>query len=335
MGFSGFGEIMLRLVPAGNSDRIQNSHLFSAGYAGSESNVATSLACLGNKVRFISKVPSNPLGEAALQSLNQFKVDTHYVLKEGSRLGTYFIELGSSIRPSRVIYDRAGSAISEIGPGEFDWMALLKDQKWFHVSGITPALSKQCALETITAVKTARQLGVAVSFDLNFRRSLWNDTTRARAIFDSILEHTDLVFGNIGVLKDVYDMEFSGTTVLDKTLNALERVKKDFGLDKVAFTVRDHHSASSNHVSGAFLTTDTAVFSPTYEVAITDRFGTGDAFAAAILHAMGKGWKDQNAINFAAAAFALKHTIVGDIHTSTEEEINSIAEGNTSGHVIR
>jgi 2-dehydro-3-deoxygluconokinase len=335
MGFSSFGEIMLRLVPAGPSDRIQNSHLFAVAYAGSESNVAISLACLGNEVRFISKVPANPLGEAALQSLNRFEVDTHSIVKGGARLGTYFIELGASIRPSRVIYDRAGAAIAEIGPGEFDWKTLLKDQKWFHVSGITPALSKQCALETVNAVKTARQLGVFVSFDLNFRRSLWKDTQLARTIFDSILEHADLAFGNIGVLKDVYDMDFAGSTALDKTLLALEKAKNVFGLKKVAFTVREHRSASLNQVSGACLTTGIPYYSPSYEVEVTDRFGTGDAFAAAYLHALGKNWKDQNAINFASAAFALKHTIRGDIHSSTEQEINSIADGNTSGHVIR
>jgi 2-dehydro-3-deoxygluconokinase len=335
MGFSSFGEIMLRLVPAGPSDRIQNSHLFSVAYAGSESNVAISLASLGNKVRFISKVPANPLGEAALQSLNQFEVDTHSIVKGGARLGTYFIELGASIRPSRVIYDRAGAAIAEIRPGEFDWKTLLKDQKWFHVSGITPALSKQCALETVKAVKTARQLGILVSFDLNFRRSLWKDTKMARTIFDSILEHTDLVFGNLGVLKDVYEMEFAGSTALDKTIQALEKVTNVFGIDKVAFTVRDHRSASLNQVSGACMTTGIPYFSPSYEVEVADRFGTGDAFAAAFLHALDKNWKDQNAINFASAAFALKHTIMGDIHTSTEQEINSIADGNTSGHVIR
>ncbi|HET8735301.1 MAG TPA: sugar kinase [Pricia sp.] len=335
MSFSTFGEIMLRLVPTGQADRLRTTSLFAVDYAGSESNVAVSLACLGNSVQFISKLPENPLGQAARQSLERFGVSTDRVIAGGQRIGTYFIELGSSIRPSRVVYDRTDSAIAGIGKDEFDWEHILKDQKWLHVSGITPALSKSCAETCVLAAKTARKMGVQVSFDLNYRRSLWEHADKAQVIFDRILEHTDLVFGNIGVLKDVYGMTFTGTNPTDRTLDALRKARPIFGVDRLAFTIRNHSSASVNQLGGACISSDDPVLSNSYDIEITDRFGTGDAFAAGFLHAVHQGWPPQKSIAFATAAFALKHTMTGDIHTSSEAEINSIVEGNTSGHVIR
>ncbi|MFK5972849.1 MAG: sugar kinase [Flavobacteriaceae bacterium] len=335
MSFTTFGEIMLRLVPAGQEDNIQTANLMAVNYAGSESNVATSLACLGNKVQFVSKLPLNALGKAAIQSLNKHGVSTHSVQLGGDRIGTYFIQLGASIRPSRVIYDRAGSAIADIGLGEFDWEHILKNQKWLHLSGITPALSTACAKETILAAKTARTMGVKVSFDLNYRRSLWPNADKARKSFDQIIEYTDLLFGNVGVLKDVYRFEIQEKKGVEQTVNTLQKVRELFGVEQVAFTVRKHNSATHNEISGASISDKEPVFSPSYSIQITDRFGTGDAFAAGFLHALGKGWDAKKTIDFATAAFALKHTMMGDIHISNEQEINSIAEGNTSGHVIR
>ncbi|HEA21273.1 MAG TPA: sugar kinase [Pricia antarctica] len=335
MAFITFGEIMLRLVPTGHADRLRTTSLFAVDYAGSESNVAVSLACLGNKVEFISKFPDNPIGQAARQSLERFTVSTKKSIEGGSRMGTYFIELGSSIRPSRVVYDRSGSAISAIGEREFDWDNILKEQKWLHVSGITPALSEQCAEECVKAVKTARNMGVKVSFDLNYRRSLWENSEKAKLIFNRILEHTDLVFGNIGVLKDVYGLVFNGNNPTDQTLDALRKARHLFGVNQLAFTIRDHSSASVNRLGGASVSEDEPILSNAYTITITDRFGTGDAFAAGFLHALNQGWHPQKSIDFATAAFALKHTMIGDIHTSTEQEINAIKEGNISGHVIR
>ncbi|MGB7392778.1 MAG: sugar kinase [Pricia sp.] len=335
MSFSTFGEIMLRLVPTGKADRLRTAGLFAVDYAGSESNVAVSLACLGNKVQFVSKLPDNPMGQAARQSLEQYGVSTNDVLTGGHRVGTYFIEQGSSIRPGRVVYDRVGSAIADIKEGEFDWEHILKNQKWLHLSGITPALSDQCAEECVLAVATAQRLGVKVSFDLNYRRSLWDDSTTARKIFDRILEHTNLVLGNIGVLKDVYGMVFNGSNAIDQTLDALRKARHLFGVNQLAFTIRNHTSASSNQVSGACISKDEPVVSNSYDIKITDRFGTGDAFAAGLLHGMAHAWHPQKCIDFATAAFALKHTMTGDVHTSTEQEIDSIVAGNTSGHVLR
>lgn len=335
IGFVTFGEIMLRLTPSRIGDKLLIADKFSVGYAGSESNVSTSLACLGNHVNFISKVPNNPLGNAALMGLNKYKVNTDKVLLGGNRMGTYFIELGSSIRPSLVVYDRQMSAISEITAGEFDWKTILKNKKWLHLSGITPALSKQCAEETILAAKTAKEMGVKVSFDLNFRRTLWPDGDTARTIFNRIIEHSDLIFANLGVLNDVYGLTFTEKDPLEQTKSAMQKASALFGVNQLAFTIREHCSASENKLQGMAFCNGEITISKSYDIQIQDRFGTGDAFAAAYLHAISKEWQLNKAIEFATSAFALKHTIKGDLHTSTEEEILSIMNGNISGHVIR
>ncbi len=335
MSFVTFGETMLRLTPNQNTVKIKSSWLFETNYAGSESNIASSLGILGNEVSHITKFPSNQLGDAAIASLKSYGIDTKSIIRGGNRIGTYFIEMGSSIRPSSVLYDRANSAISEINPNEFDWGKILDNKKWLFLSGITPVLSKQCALETLKAAKVAQQMGVKVSFDMNYRRSLWKDPSDARKIFDQILEHTDLLFGNEGVLKDIYDLKPDGDSLLHRTIEASTAAAKKFGVKKVAFTVREHSSASENIVSAVYLSNNKHHISEPINVSITDRFGTGDAFAAATLHAIHKGWKNKKVVDFATAAFALKHTIQGDQHTSNEKDILSIMEGNTSGHVLR
>ncbi|WP_420399043.1 PfkB family carbohydrate kinase [Flagellimonas sp.] len=334
-GFVTFGEIMLRLTPAVKGGKLSVAPKFSVGYAGAESNVAVSLACLGNQVDFVSKVPKNPIGNAALMSLKQFGVSTENVLVGGKRLGTYFIELGSSIRPSKVIYDRENSAISQIKAKEFDWKTILKDKEWLHLSGITPALSARCAKETIWLAKIAKEMGVKVSFDLNFRRSLWQDGKAAREVFNSIIASSDTVFANLGALADVYDLEFSGDNVVERTKEAMKVVNGLFNVNNMVFTIREHDSASQNKLMGMLWSNGEITTSKPYSVQIEDRFGTGDAFAAAYLHAIDNGWNSDTSIEFATAAFALKHTLKGDLHTSTEEEIRSIMNGNLSGHVIR
>lgn len=335
MEFVTFGEIMLRLTPSQKGDKLLLAQEFAVGYAGAESNVAVSLSFLGNKVSFASKVPNNPMGKAALLGLNQFGVSTNNVLLGGHRMGTYFIELGASIRPSRVVYDREGSAISQMEPGELDWDAILQNTKWLHLSGITPALSDQCAKESILAAETAKKYGVKVSFDLNFRRTLWPDGKTARDIFDAIIVNSDVIFGNLGALDDVYDLKFLGKDGMERTERAMLKASDLFGVKNLAFTIREHRSASKNKLQGAALKDGTPFFSRPYEIQVEDRFGTGDAFAAAYLHSLNKGWEVEKAVEFATAAFALKHTINGDLHTSTEEEILSVVDGNLSGHVIR
>lgn len=335
MGFITFGEIMLRLTPAQHAGKISTSSIFGVNYAGSESNVASSLGVLGNNVAYVTKLPKNSLGDAAIASLRSFGINTDYIARGGQRIGTYFIEIGSSIRPSSVVYDRAGSSISAITHDEFAWEEILKDRKWLFLSGITPVLSQQCAKETIKAAKIARKLGVKVAFDMNYRRSLWKTAADARIIFDQILEHTDLLFGNVGVLKDVYQIDAVGADEKEKTKDAIYKAADVFGVKSLAFTVRNHISASNNEVSGMLLSNGKLAVSKAYEINITDRFGTGDAFAAGCLHSMHKGWANEKTIEFATAAFALKHTLQGDQHTSNEQEIVSIMDGNIGGHVIR
>jgi len=335
MSFVTFGEIMLRLTPAAHGGKINSSKDFKVDYAGSESNVASSLGKLGNNVSFVTKLPVNQLGDAAVSSLAFYGIDTQYILRGEDKIGTYFIEIGTSIRPSSVIYDRKNTAISNIQANEFDWETILRGKKWIFLSGITPVLSEQCALEVIKVAKTAKATGVKVAFDMNYRRTLWKDAASARAIFNEILSYTDLLFGNIGVLKDVYDFEIPEGDLLAKTIATAKKASKQFKIPEVAFTIRDHISASNNSVSAVYLKADTSYVSTNYNIDITDRFGTGDAFAAACLHGLGKDWEPQKTIDFATAAFALKHTIQGDQHTSTEKEIFSVMEGNIGGHVIR
>lgn len=335
MSFVTFGEIMLRLTPSNHGAKINSAVAFGVNYAGSESNVASALGVLKNDVSFVTKLPKNQLGEAAIHSLQSYGINTKHILQGGNRMGTYFIEIGASIRPSSVIYDRANSAISQLKVGELDWEAILKHKKWLFLSGITPVLSPECATETIKAAQIANKLGVKVAFDMNYRRSLWKSSSDARVIFDQILEHTDLLFGNAGVLKDVYNIDVHGNDSIEKTIDGIYKAQQKFNIKQLAFTVRDHISASENKLSGILLSEDTLHKSSSYNVTITDRFGTGDAFAAACLHGIHLAWDSDRIINFSTAAFALKHTIQGDQHTSTEKEIIAIMEGHTSGHVLR
>lgn len=335
MSFVTFGEIMLRLTPNDHGQKINSSNTFNVNYAGSESNVASALGVLNNDISFVSKLPSNQLGDAAVRNLQGFGVKTNFVVRGGSRIGTYFIEIGDSIRPSSVIYDRANSAISTIKEGEFPWEEILRNKKWLFLSGITSVLSEQCAKETINVAKIAKELGVKVAFDMNYRRTLWKSNKDAQLIFNKILGHTDLLFGNAGVIKDVYEMDFEGDCPEEKTINAVLKAKKKFGIEQLAFTIRKHSSASENELSGVLLCNNNLSVAKIIKVNITDRFGTGDAFAAACLHSINKGDADQEIIDFSTAAFALKHTIKGDQHTSSENEIKSIMEGNISGHVLR
>ena len=326
---------MLRLTPAVMGEKLVSTSSFDVNYAGSESNVASSLAVLGDSVSFVSKLPLNPLGDGAVQSLKKYGINTDCILRGGKRIGSYFIEMGSSIRPGNVVYDRGGSSIADINAGEFNWDKILGGKKWFFVSGITPALSDQCAKETLLAVKTAKKLGVFVSFDMNYRRKLWSERRIAAGIFDKIMEYTDLLFGNEGVLADVYDIHCSSNSNESRLLEALEKVKKMFGSLLYIFTSREHISASKNRLLAAYSSKKGLFTSKSYEVEIVDRLGTGDAFAAGCLHGLTKGWEEQKVIDFGTAAFALKHTIRGDQHISNYSEILSIMDGNISGYIQR
>ncbi|MFY0625755.1 MAG: sugar kinase [Reichenbachiella sp.] len=330
-----FGELLFRMTPYQEHQKVSDARLWKSHFAGAESNVITSLSKLGNEVFFTSKFPHNPIGQSGLESLQQYGINTEYVLLGGGRMGVYYIETGLSIRPSKVTYDRKYSSFSEIEENEFDWKEILKGKDWLYLGGISPALSENCAKETIKAAKTANELGVGVCFDLNFRRSLWSDVSSARNIYNEILDCTDLLFANEGSFEDVYSIRGEGKNVLERNIDLIENVANKYSIKQIGFTIRNHSSASENELSGLFYTDGKTSDSISYKVQIKDRFGTGDAFAAGILHGIINNWEAQKVVNFATAAFALKHTIPGDQHTSDEKEIHSIMKGNISGHVER
>ncbi len=321
-----FGEVMTRLTPYQANETISRTHELSIDFAGAESNVASALARWGASANLVTKFPANPIADKAISNLAACGINTSSIKKGGPRMGTYYIESGFSIRPSRVVYDRAGSSFSQIKENEFDWPEILQNADCLHISGITSALSKRCAEENLNAAKHAKSLGVAVSFDLNFRRSLWPDNHNAAELFADILYNTDIVFGNQGVVEDVFGY---------KGDNSAKYIQQTFNVENVAFTCREHLSASENVLSSQYLTTEGTFLSKPKRVDIKDRFGTGDAFAAGILWGHLNGFTPLQTLNFADAAFALKHTIWGDQLTASENEIQSIADGNVSGHVRR
>ncbi len=335
MSFVTFGEIMLRLTPSLHGEKLTTSGSFKVDFAGSESNVASDLAILGNEVTFITKLPDHAIGDNAIQSLNKYGINTKDIQRAQGRIGTYFIEIGASIRPSSVIYDRKDSVFCTMEADEFDWAQIFKNKKYLFVSGITAALSDNCAQALISCIQEAKKQGVLVGFDMNYRRKLWKNASEARVIFDKILSMTDILFGNTGALQDIYDIQLNSKDNLEATLQAITIAKDMFGIEQYAFTIRNHLSASTNELQAVFSSPQGDAISKIYTVGILDRFGTGDAFAAACFHGLGKGWNPQRLIEFGAAAFALKHTIYGDQHTSNEIEIQSIVNGQTSGHVLR
>ncbi|MCM2680196.1 sugar kinase [Echinimonas agarilytica] len=329
-----FGEVMLRLTPSKPQEQLIVAGPLSVDFAGAESNVASSLCRFGHRTEYVTKFPAHALGDAAMASLQKYGIGTSHILRGGERMGIYFIELGASIRPSRVIYDRAYSSISEITDNEFDWQSILAGQEWLFLGGITPALSEQCALESIKAARAAREMGVKVAFDLNFRRSLWQDASKAREYFSAIMHLADLVFANAGGLADVYEHSFDLNDPLDEAVNVGLFLHETFNVD-AAITGRIHHSASKNTVMGTFLVDGKVSTSLPIEVDILDRLGTGDCFAAGILHGILKGWNADRTVDFANAAFALGHTFFGDQNWLNEREVEAAASGHQSGHIIR
>lgn len=334
-----FGEVMLRLTPALPKQLLLASDQWQIDFAGAEANVATSLANLGHECRFVSVFPENLLGDKAISSLRKFGLDTQYCQRDGNRIGTYFIELGESIRPTKVVYDRENSAFSQCQTIQFNWQEILDGCDWLFLGGISLALSNDCAQATLEAAKQAKSCGVKVAFDMNFRRSLWQNPEQAKPLFEEILLLADLAFGNAGVMADVFDypVQFDNFQAnLSSTVAAAEYLKKAYQID-VAFSVRDHLSASQNRLSAVFVGSNETphVTAKPIDVEIADRLGTGDAFAAGVLHGLINDRPSQELIEFANASFALAHTQFGDHQLLNQADIQTIADGKTSGHVIR
>lgn len=334
-----FGELMLRLAPE-NYLRFVQSDRLEATFGGAEANVAVSLASFGEQASFVSKLPAHEIGQSAINSLRRYGVDTSLVVRGGDRVGIYYCEKGASQRPSKVIYDRAGSAIATASPDDFDWNAIFDGADWFHFTGITPALSANLADITLQAVKAAKEKGVTVSCDLNFRKKLWSKE-RANAVMSEICKYVDVCIANEEDAKDVFGIEAENTDInsgkLDKDgyVSVAKQLTEKFGFKAVAITLRESKSASDNDWSGMLFKNGNAFFSKKYSMHIVDRVGGGDSFGAGLIYSLSNGYDEQSAIEFAVAASCLKHSIEGDYNMVSLEEVKALAGGNASGRVQR
>ncbi len=337
------GEIMLRLKSP-ESERLLQNPVLEATFGGSESNVAISLANFGVNSRFVTALPNNILGLAAIKFLKSMSVDTSLIQMQGERLGTYYLETGSGPRPSKVIYDRSNSSISQAKTEDFDWDLIFKDAKWFHISGITPALSQKSAGLSLQVIEKARDLGLKISCDLNFRKNLWNYGRTAQEIMNDIVPLIDIIIGNEEDLQNALGFELDqkiGTDELDsrKFEKLLKQVSKKFpNIEMIATTLRESYSADHNDWSALCYekATNTTFFSIKYSLSnIIDRVGAGDAFAGGFIYGIYSNMNIQNSLEFAVAASALKHSIPGDINRVSVNEVNHLLEGEASGRVQR
>lgn len=336
-----FGEIMLRLNPESYL-RFTQSPKFEASYAGGEANVAVSLANYGLDAAFVTKVPAHDIGQCAVNELRKYGVDTSMILRGGERLGVYYVEKGASQRPSKVIYDRANSAIATADAGEFDWESIFSGADWFHWTGITPALSPQMAQACLEACKAAKALGLTVSCDLNYRNKLWSREA-AGACMAQLMPYVDVCIANEEDAKDVFGIAAADTDIAGGKLgyegyvSVAQQLAHRFGCRKVAITLRSSLSANDNDWAGMLYDTasDRAVLSPTYSIHIVDRVGGGDSFGGGLIYSLITGKGDQDAINFAVAASCLKHSIEHDFNLVTVAEVENLARGNTSGRIQR
>lgn len=334
-----FGEIMLRLAPHGYDRFFQNDRL-QATFGGGEANVAVSLSNYGLDSTFVTKVPTHAIGQGAVNSLRALGVDTSAVVRGGDRVGIYFLEKGASQRASLCIYDRAHSALSEADPAEFDWDAIFEGADWFHFTGITPALSDNMILACREACKVARAKGVTISCDLNYRGKLWT-RQQAGAVMSDLCRYVDVCIANEEDAKDMFGIEAKDSDIYSGKLNhdgyrsVAAQLAERFGFEKVAITLRTSISASDNDWAAMLYDGDAACFSKTYHLRIVDRVGGGDSFGGGLIYALLDGRSTQDAIDFAVAASALKHSIEGDYNRVSVAEVERLMTGDGSGRVQR
>jgi 2-dehydro-3-deoxygluconokinase len=336
-----FGEVMLRLKSP-QLERLMQSPILEATFGGAEANVAVSLAQYGLPVSFVTSLPANPLGDAAVQCVRGFGVDTSFIRRSGSRIGIYFLETGANQRPSRVTYDRDGSSIAGARSGDFNWEAVFADAAWFHISGVTPAISQSAADLSIEAVKAARSLGVTVSCDYNFRKNLWKYGKKAPEVMREIVRHVNVGIANeedcekaLGVASDV-DVQ-SGSLDTERYRRIAESVFDAFpNLEKQVITLRESHSADYNGWSAVLYNGRELLKSRSYEITdIVDRVGAGDSFAAGLIYGLNTYEDDTQALEFATAASCLKHSIAGDFNRVGVAEVDALMKGEASGRVQR
>jgi 2-dehydro-3-deoxygluconokinase len=336
-----FGEIMLRLKPP-HCERFFQSPLLEATFGGGEANVAVGLARFGLKVAYVSVIPDNAIGDACLGELRRQGVDTSLIIRKGNRLGIYFLENGANQRPSLVLYDRSYSAIAEARPGDLDWDKVFNGASWFHITGITPAISLSASELSLEVVKKAREKGITISCDLNFRGNLWKYGKSAPEVMGELVKYVDIALGNeedcqksLGVKVEI-DVE-SGKLQVQRYKELTDKVLSLYPhLQKIAITLRESHSADYNGWSAVLNNRKEFLISKKYEIHnIVDRVGGGDTFAAGLIYGVTNLPSDKEALEFAVAASCLKHSIPGDLPLLSIEEVNSLAGGAASGRVQR
>lgn len=334
-----FGELMLRLAPEGYYRFVQADKL-GATFGGGEANVAVSLANFGFDAAFVSKLPAHEIGQAAVNSLRRYGVDTSYITRGGDRVGIYYLEKGASQRPSKVIYDRAGSSIATAAPEDFDWEKIFEGAKWFHFTGITPALNDQVAAICEQACKAARKAGVKISCDLNYRNKLWSKE-KAGQVMAGLCQYVDVCIANEEDAADVFGIKASNTDVTAGEVNregykdVAKQLADRFGFEKVAITLRESLSANDNNWSAMLYDGENYYFSKKYPIHIVDRVGGGDSFGAGLIAAGLSGYDAQNTIEFAVAASCLKHSVEGDYNMVSMDEVLKLVGGDASGRVQR
>lgn len=338
-----FGEIMLRLAPPGYQ-RFSQARSFEAIYGGGEANVAVSLANYGEDVEFVTRLPKNDLGDTCLKSLRGYGIRTEHIVRGGDRIGIYFLETGAAQRGSKVIYDRANSSLATIQPGTIDWKTVFEGADWFHWTGITPAVSQGAAEVCREALQVAREMGVTVSTDLNYRAKLWKWGKTPGEVMTELVNMCDVVLGNEEDADKVFGIKAPETDVTAGKVEAdhyryvCEELNKKFpSLKTVCITLRGSISASHNTWSGVLWKEGSFYSAPVYNIIpIVDRVGGGDSFMGGLIYGLRK-YKDepQKALNFAAAAACLKHSIIGDFNAVSVSEVEALMGGDASGRVSR
>ncbi len=333
------GEIMMRLSTQDFRRFVQSSS-FDVVYGGGEANVAVSLANYGYDAFFVTKLPKHEIGQAAVNHLRRFGVHTDYIARGGDRVGIYFLENGASMRPSKVIYDRAGSAIAEADVDDFDFDGIFKDADWFHFSGITPAISKKAAELTEEALKAAKKHNVTVSVDLNYRKKLWT-SEEAKKCMTNLMQYVDVCIGNEEDAEKVLGFKPGNTDItkgeleLEGYKDIFRQMKERFGFKYIATTLRESFSASDNGWSALIYDGNEFYQSKKYNIRIVDRVGGGDSFAGGLIYGLLEKNNYKYALEFAVGASALKHTILGDFNMVSVQEVETLIKGDASGRVQR
>ncbi len=334
-----FGEIMLRLAPEGYL-RFTQADKFGVVYGGGEANVSVSLANYGLDSAFVTKLPAHEIGQSAINALRRYGVDTSMIVRGGDRVGIYFNEKGASQRPSKVIYDRAGSSIAMAKSEDFDWAKIFEGADWFHFTGITPALGQNVADICLEACKAAKAAGVKISCDLNFRKKLWT-REQAQKTMTELCKYVDVCISNEEDAHDVFGIDAENTDIAGGKLNhegyksVARQLAEKFGFEKVAITLRSSISANDNDWAALLYDGKDYCFSKSYHMHIVDRVGGGDSFGGGLIYSCLMGYSTQDAVEFAVAASCLKHSIEGDFNAVSVAEVQALAGGNGTGRIQR